>query len=189
MEFITALWMPIVLSAVAVWIASALGWMVVGHHKKDWIGLPNEDAFTSAVRALNLPPGNYGFPHAEDCHKAMKDPEFQNKWKNGPVGLVQIWKPDGSMAKPMLLTFIVYLVTGVLIAYLGWNAFRGESPSFAAAFRVLGTAGILAYTISHIPSGIWFQSYPRAILMCIIDGVIYGLITGAIFAAMWPAGH
>lgn len=188
MDFLAALWLPIILSAVAVWFASAIGWMVIGHHNKDWDCLPNEDAFTSAVRSLNLPVGNYGFPRHEDCKKAMKDPEFMKKWKMGPVGLVQIWKADGSMAKPMILTFIVYLVAGTLIAYLGWNAFKGEAPGFARAFQVMGTAGVLAYTISAIPGAIWFQAYPRAIAMCIIDGVIYGLITGAIFAAMWPAG-
>lgn len=187
MEFISALWLPIVLSAVGVWIASAVGWMLIGHHGKDWIGLPNEDAFTSALRNLNLAPGNYNFPHADDCHKAMKDPEFQQKWKNGPAGLVQIWKPDAGMAKPMILTFLVYLVAGTLIAYLGWNALPHQGAGFTKVFQLLGTAGILAYTVAAIPPALWFQAYPRAILMCIIDGVIYGLITGTIFAALWPA--
>lgn len=187
MEFITALWMPIVLSAVGVWIASAVGWMVLGHHSKDWIGLPNEEGFVAALRGLNLPPGNYGFPYAEDCKKANKDPEFQKKWKTGPVGLLQVWKPDISMGKCMALTFIVYLVIGVFIAYPGWNALPHQGTSFAQAFQITGTAGVLAYCFSFIPSHIWFQAYPRATVMCLIDGVVYGLMTGAIFAALWPS--
>lgn len=187
MEFITELWMPIVLSAVGVWIASAVGWMFLGHHKKDWIGLPNEDGFVAAVRDLSLQPGNYAFPHSEDCHKAMKDPEFQNKWKTGPVGLVQIWKPDNSMGKCMALTFIVYIIVNVFIGYLGWNALPHQGASFAQAFQITGTAGVLAYCFSFIPSHIWFQAYPRATMMCLIDGVVYGLLTGAIFAALWPS--
>lgn len=189
MEFISALWMPIVLSAVGVWIASALGWMVVGHHKKDFGGLPNEEAFTSAIRGLSIPPGNYGFPHAEDCKAANKDPEFRRKWQEGPLGMVSIWNPQLSMGKNMFLTFIVYLVAGTLIAYLGWSALPHAGVEFMKVFQVLGTAGILSYTIAGIPSGIWFQAYPRAIAMNILDGIIFGLITGAIFAAMWPAGQ
>jgi hypothetical protein len=188
MEFLAALWLPIVLSAAGVWIASAMGWMLIGHHNKDWSVLPNEDAFTAALRSLNVPVGNYGFPRQEDCKKAMKDPEFQAKWKAGPVGMLQVWRADGGMAKPMVLTLLVYVVIGVFIAYLGWAALPHSGVEFMKAFQVLGTAGVLAYAFAHIPGNIWFQAYPRATVMCVIDGVVYGLITGAIFAAMWPKG-
>lgn len=185
MEFISALWIPIVLSAAGVWVVSAIGWMLVGHHNKDVRILPNEDGFTNAVRTLGIPPGNYGFPRTEDCHKSMKDPEFMAKWERGPVGMVSIWPSKISMAKPMVLTFLVYLVVSMLIAYLGWQTLP-PGQGFLKVFQVVGTAGVLAYAFAFIPGNIWFQAYPRATLMSFIDGVIYGLLTGGIFAGMWP---
>lgn len=183
MEFITALWMPIVLSAVAVWMASAAAWMFIGHHKKDFIGLPNEDAFIDAVRSMGIPPGNYGFPYAEG-RSCNNNPEFMAKWERGPAGMVNVW-PKVSMGRNMVLTFINYLVVSTIIAYLG-HGLLPEGTEFMPVFRTLGTAGILAYGFAFIPGMVWFNAYPRAIVMSIIDGIVYGLITGAIFAALWP---
>lgn len=35
-----SLWLTIVLSAVAVFYASFVAWMILPHHKADWNGLP-----------------------------------------------------------------------------------------------------------------------------------------------------
>jgi hypothetical protein len=52
-----SLWLPIVLSAVFVWLASALVWMVLPHHRSDWKGLPDEEAFRAAVNPQDVPRG------------------------------------------------------------------------------------------------------------------------------------
>mgnify|MGYP003598097010 CR=1 FL=1 len=54
MEFLTHLWLPIVASAAAVWIASCLAWMVVGHHKKDWKAIPSEADFIQTVKRMGI---------------------------------------------------------------------------------------------------------------------------------------
>jgi hypothetical protein len=41
-DFLTHLWLPIVLSCIGVLIASAFAWMAIGHHKKDRDAIPNE---------------------------------------------------------------------------------------------------------------------------------------------------
>jgi len=199
MDFLTHLWLPILLSAAGVWIASAVAWMAINHHAKDYRKLPNEEAFTNAVRGLNIPPGNYMFPHAGDDRKACRSPEFMEKWKKGPAGIMGIWQCDGGMGGKMILTFLVYIVVSTLIAYLGWVTLPHENvavvggvtrtiadASFSHVFRALGTAGVLAYAFAHLPNGIWFGQYPRAMMLCVIDGIVYGLITGAIFAWLWP---
>lgn len=184
MEFLTHLWLPILLSSAAVWIASAIIWMALPHHKNDWDALPDEKGFFEALDSLAIPPGNYGFPDCKD-HARMKDPEVKRRWEAGQAGMIRIWGKV-SMGRNMLLTFLVYLVVSSVIAYLGWSAI-GPTAHFGKAMQVMGTAGVLAYTFAFIPNGIWFGQYPRAILMCMIDGVVYGLITGAIFAGLWPA--
>ncbi len=59
-------------------------------------------------------------------------------------------------------------------------------PDFAKVMQVLGTAGILAYCFASLPNDIWFQKSGREVLMNLIDGVIFGLITGAVFGWLWP---
>ena len=37
-------------------------------------------------------------------------------------------------------------------------------------------------TFAFLPNAIWFQATPRSIVTRVIDGVVYGLATGAVFA-------
>lgn len=180
----THLWLPVLASAAAVWIASAVVWMFLPHHRNDWKRLPDEDGFIGAVRGLNIPPGMYGFPHF-GSHGECNSPEAREKWKTGPVGLLNVWNPNVSMGRNMLLSFLVYVVISVFIAYLGAITIGAGVP-FLRAFQVFGTAGVLAYSFSFIPSGIWFQR-GRSNVTCVLDGIAFGLITGAVMAALWPA--
>jgi len=185
MEFLTQLWLPIVVSAAAVWVASAVVWMALPHHKKDWKAMPDEAAFYRAFDTLKIPPGNYGFPECKN--KAQRsDPEVKRRWEAGEMGLLSVWGKV-NMGRNMVVTFIVYLAISLFVGYIGKHGVK-PNASFSEAFQVLGTAGVLAYAFGHIPQGVWFAQYPRAILMCVLDGIAYGLITGAIFAAMWPKG-
>lgn len=195
MEFLTQLWLPILVSAVATWIAGAVFWMALPHHKKDMSELPNQKDVIEKIRALGLPPGNYAFPGGGCSKEAMKDPEVQRCWKEGPLGFISLWKTPPKMGPSMIGTFCVNLAVSVTIAYLAWVTIGGgvpgvipsieTEPGFSRVFQVAGTAGILAYAFSHIPSALWFGAYKRAIVMNIIDGVAYGCITGAVFAWLW----
>lgn len=183
MELLKDLWLAIIAAGVGVWIASALAWMLVGHHTRDWSKLPNESTFLDTLRSQAIPPGVYNFPNV--CsHKEAKTPEAQERWAKGPTGLLRVWGPM-NMGKNMVLTFLFFLVVSAMIAYLG-SACLPRGASFAKVFQVLGTAGVLAYSCATIPGDIWFQNKPRATLMCVIDGIVFGLITGAVFGALWP---
>ena len=59
---LTSLWLPIVLSAVLVFVASSLVHMLLGWHKGDYPSLPDEKRFADAVRPLAIPPGDYMVP-------------------------------------------------------------------------------------------------------------------------------
>ena len=78
MEMLFSLWMPILVSAVAVFIAAFLAWMVLPHHRSDWSKLPDDKAFVEALRSLGLPPGQYMFPYAAEGAE-MKSPEFKER--------------------------------------------------------------------------------------------------------------
>jgi hypothetical protein len=179
------LWLPILLSAAAVWFWAFLSWAILPIHRRDHGPLPDEEALLRYLRELNLPPGAYGFPHAKDSAQ-HKDPAFVEKWKAGPTGMLNVLDPKAGMGMNMLLTFIVYLIVSLLIGYIGWAAGLPRGADFWSIFRVLGTAGILAYTFAFLPSMIWFQATPNAKLAGIMDGLISGVVTGLIFAALWP---
>ena len=59
---LASLWLPILLSAVFVFIASSILHMVIQMHNKDYSVLPGEEAVRDALRAQNISPGMYTFP-------------------------------------------------------------------------------------------------------------------------------
>ncbi len=183
MSMLASLWLPILVSPAAVWIAGAVVWMALPHHKNDFGKLPDEEGFRGYITSAGIPPGNYGFP--EFCsHAEANSPEGRKKMESGPMGTLSVWGPM-SMGRNMLLTFLVNLAVSVLIGYVGAAAIP-PGASFGHVMQVLGTVGVLAYSFAFLPNGIWFQHSPRAMAMCVIDGIAYGLITGAVFAALWP---
>jgi hypothetical protein len=184
MELLLPLWLPILLSAAAVWIVSTIFGMPFLHHKNDFIGLPDEDAFMDSLRKSGIKPGNYLFPDFRSP-AAMKSEKVSKALEQGPVGHLSVWQPPLTMGGKLVATFIVYLVVSILIAYLASVALP-KTAEFAKVFQIVGTAGILAYSFSFIPSAIWFGAYKRTIVASIIDGIVCGLITGAIFAWRWP---
>ncbi|MCI0362444.1 MAG: hypothetical protein L0219_01095, partial [Phycisphaerales bacterium] len=157
------LWLPILLSAVVVFIVSALAWMVSPHHKDDFKPLPNEDGFMSAVRGQNLRPGIYAFPECRDPAK-MKDPAFKAKLDAGPTGMLNVFPPGAytNMGLKMGLSFGFYLLVGIFVAYLASRVLGpGPKASFGFVFQVTGTVAIMAHCFGTIPNAIWFSTPVR----------------------------
>jgi hypothetical protein len=183
MAFLSQLWLPILLSAAAAWIWSFLSWAILNIHSGDFKKLPDEPRALEALRGLNLPPEYYSFPHM--LHSDRKDPEGIARWKAGPLGVLHVWSPQFSMPRNMILSYLVYLAVSFLMAYIGYGALPA-GVSFARAFQTMGAMGILAYSFAFLPVMIWFQGRPRVVATAVLDGVIMGLATGAVFAALWP---
>ena len=57
MTSLTMLWLPILLSAVIVFVVSSLIHMASPWHKNDYPQVPNEDQVRNALRPLAIPPG------------------------------------------------------------------------------------------------------------------------------------
>jgi hypothetical protein len=74
-----ALWLPIVLSAVLVFVLSSIIHMVLGYHNKDYTPLPNEDAVRAAIRSGNPAPKQYVIPYCEP--KDMGSAEAKRKFE------------------------------------------------------------------------------------------------------------
>lgn len=186
MDLILSLWLPTLLSAAAVWFVSTIFGMPFLHHRNDWVGLPpaHEDAFLEYLRRSGIRPGNYLFPDFR-TREAMESEKVKVSLERGPVGHLSLWRPPLTMGGKLAGTFLVHLVVSTLIAYLA-AVTLSRPAGFARVFQVVGTAGVLAYAFSFIPSALWFGAYKRTIALGLLDGIVFGLITGAIFAWRWP---
>jgi len=181
---LVSLWLPIVLSAVAVFFASSLIWMVLQWHNSDWKKLPDEEAARAALKGV--PPGQYTVPHAADG-KARQDPEWLRKATEGPAVMMVVWAGDPTkMGKQLIQWFIYCLVISGLLGFVA-SAILHSGEGFGMVFHSVAIIGALTYSGGHAMGAIWFgHSWGRTV-KDIVDGLIYALLTAAIFAWFWPA--
>lgn len=185
MVVLSALWLPIIVSAVFVFIASALFWMVLPHHRSDWKRLPNEDAVIKTLAEQEPKRGQYSFPHASTSAE-WKSEEWKAKVARGPCGLLIVLESGSHMGKSLLLQFLHYLVLSVLVAYLAFYTLP-EGAEYLTVFRVTGTAAILGYVGALFPQSIWFGRTWSSTLKDTFDGIVYALLTAGTFGWLWPA--
>jgi hypothetical protein len=135
---LAALWMPIVVSAVFVFIALLILHMMPGWHKGDMIAVPGEDKVMETLRNLNVRPGDYRFPYGSTVAE-MEAPAFKEKMKQGPVGNMSI-QPSGdiNMGKLMGQWFVYSLVIAVIVAYVTGQTHAQGAP-YIEVFRVSGS--------------------------------------------------
>jgi hypothetical protein len=181
---LTALWLPILLAAVIVFVASSIMHMFLPYHRSDYQRLPDEDKLTAALRAAGLTRGLYIFPYC--THKEMKSPAMIEKYKQGPVGMLTVF-PSGPPAMPKFLAmwFVYCLVIGFFVAYLiGHTVAPGAQ--YVVVFRAAGTAAFLAYGVGHLVNSIWAGQPWSVAIKHVIDGLVYGLLTAGTFGWLWP---
>lgn len=184
MQFAMELWMPIVLGGLAVFILSALAWTVMPHHKTEWQRLTNEDAVTDALRAGGISPGLYSFPFAADT-KEMNTPEFVAKMNRGPVGFLTVAPSGVFKMGPMMAKSLVYnLVVALFVAYVVSHTVAADAE-YLTVYRVAGTVTFMAYAFGTVSDSIWFGKPWKSYGLCVVDALVYGLVTGGIFGWLW----
>lgn len=182
---ILSLWAPIVLSAVLVFIASAVLHMVLTYHRKDYRQLPDEAKTLAALRGAGLQRGVYAFPYCASP-KEMGSPEVQEKYRLGPVGLMTVL-PSGppSMGKILVQWFVFCLLVSVFVAYLA-GRFIEPGVEYLEVFRFAGTFAFVAYGFGEIVDSIWRGQPWGNTLRGLIDALIYALLTAGCFGWLWP---
>jgi len=183
---LTALWLPIVISTVIVFLASAVLHMVLPIHRKDYKQLPSEDKVRDAIREANVPPGNYYYPHAHDL-KDAQTPEMVEKFKEGPVGILTAM-PSGppTMGKALGIWFVFCIVVSIFVAYLTTRTLAAGT-SYLAVFRIAATVAFMGYGLAEPTNSIWKGQAWGNTWRSMLDAFIYGLLTGGVFGWLWPA--
>jgi len=180
-----SLLVPIVLSAVLVFIASSVIHMLLKYHNKDYSPLPNEDAVRAAIRAGNPLPGQYIIPYCSDM-KAMEKPEVKQKYIEGPVGVLNLMRPGvPKMSKYLSQWFVFTLVVSFFIAYIAAHSIPA-GVRYLEVFRAVGAIGFLAYGMGQFQDAIWMGKPWTVAWKSGLDGLIYGLVTAGTFGWLWP---
>src|ERR1700741_142250 len=176
---LSALWLPIVLSAVIVFIASSVMHMLLPYHKGDYLKLPDEDKVLPALRSADLKRGLYIFPFC--THQDMKSPAMIEKYNQGPVGMMTVF-PTGQpfMPKFLGLWFAYCLLIAFFVAYLAAHTVP-TGAYYLKVFRVVGTAAFLGYGLGTISNAIWKGQTLSFTIKEVVDGLVYAVLTAGTF--------
>ncbi len=185
MHPLPTLWLPILLSAVAVFVASSLIHMVLKWHNSDYRVLPDEEGVRAALGKASPAPAQYVMPHCQD-HKDMDKPEMKKKYEEGPVVFMTVF-PNGAPAMGKLLVqwFLYALAVAFMAAYVA-SATLPVGAHYLRVFRVVGTVSFLTYVGGSVQSGIWMGKPWGSVVKDLADGLIYGLLSAGVFGWLWP---
>ena len=185
MTGLRALWLPVLLSSVAVFLVSWVIHAMLPWHKGDYHKLPDEDKARDLLRPLNIPPGDYMVPRPGSMAD-MRSPQFQEKMKQGPNFTMTVL-PSGMPAMgSMLLTWFVYLLAvSVCSAYVAGRA-SPWGASYLHVFRFVGVTAFLAYGAALCQFSIWYSRSWDTTIRYLIDALLYACVTAGFFGWLWP---
>jgi len=182
---IASLWLPILISAVIVFIASSVIHMGPLWHRSDYPQMPREAEVLNALRPLAIPPGDYFIPRASGMQE-MRSPEFKNKLNQGPVAVMTVL-PNGmfSMRRNLLQWFVFLIVVSIFCAYIAGRTLPPGTP-YLRVFQIVGATAFIAYTLALCELSIWYRRAWSLTLKGALDGLIYGALTAGTFGWLWP---
>ena len=181
-----SLWIPVLVSAVVVFVLSSIMHMALKYHRADYKGLPNEDAVREALGKGSLPPGLYQLPYCGHM-KQMAEPGMQAKYEKGPIAVISVL-PNGMPAMPKYLGqwFIFCMLVSFVSAYVARHTMLPGQDGMLV-MRITGTVAFAGYGLGHVLDSIWKGQPWSNTGRSIFDGMIYALATGATFRLLWPA--
>jgi hypothetical protein len=186
MSVLMSLWLPIVVSAVGVFIASSLVHMVFKWHNPEYRGLGNEDAVRDVLRGANLTPGLYVTPKCNDM-KEMASEAMLKKYNEGPVAFITVM-PNGApnMGRALGLWFVFNLVVAWAASAMALTVMPLAGNAQLGA-HLIGCFTFVAYGFGSLQDFIWMGKPLSSMLKYLLDALIYATVTALSFLWLWPA--
>jgi hypothetical protein len=185
MTGLIALWLPILVSAVFVFIASALIHTVLPWHKGDYRSVANEEQVSAALRPFAIPPGDYILPRPASSAD-LKSPEFLERVRQGPnIVMTVLPNAQWSMGRNLGLWFLYCLIVSILAAWLTGLA-APPGSDYHAVFHFVAITAFIGYAVALWQMSIWWRRSWMTTFKATIDGIIYALLTAGAFAWLWP---
>jgi hypothetical protein len=182
---LTSLWLPILLSAVFVFIASSVIHMAPLWHRGDLSAVPRQEELRAALRPMALPPGEYMLPFCAN-RKELDSPEFAEKMRQGPVARMTVLPNEPfSMGRPLVLWFVYLLVVGALVAAVLGHVLPAGTP-YLRVFKLAGVTSFMGYALGLAQNSIWLSRPWLHTAKGWFDGVIYAALTAGTFGWLWP---
>ncbi len=183
---IMSLWLPILVSAIFVFVASALIHMFLPYHRSDFTKAPAEDDLMDALRRANIQPGDYVIPHA-GSPKESRSSEYIDKMTKGPAAFLTVIKSGPpKMGKELGLWFVYCVIVSIFAAYVAGRALE-PGVSYLSVFRFAGVTAFVGYSLALLQDSIWFKRAWSSTFKSMFDGLIYGLLTAGVFGWLWPS--
>ena len=186
MVSLMSLWLPILLSAVFVFVASSVVHMFLSYHRNDFVKVPDEDGVMAALRPYAIPPGDYVLPHAGGP-EGMRSEAFRAKVEKGPLAFFTVLPSNAmtSMGGSLMQWFLYCLVVSLFSAYLTSRTVL-PGADYLAVFRVAGTVAFACYAMALAQRSIWYHQKWSTTYKSMLDGLGYALLTGGAFGWLWP---
>jgi hypothetical protein len=185
MTALSALWLPILLATVIVFIASAIIHMAPLWHRTDFPQLANERQVLEALRPLAIPVGDYLMPRpsgGEDARSA----QFQERLRQGPVVLFTMLPAGGSsMGRSLALWFVYVLAMAFFAAYVASRALPA-GVLYLKVFQLVGATAFIGFAAALWQMSIWYRRSWSLTLKATLDGLIYAALMGGTFGWLWP---
>jgi hypothetical protein len=178
---LSALWLPILVSAAIVFVASNILWMTPFWHRSDHGTLPDEKTVLDAL--VPAKSGQYIVP-CLDWNKVT--PDERAAMQTRPMAFVLVRNPAKfNFAVGLTLYFVFAVVVAIFVAYITGRA-RGAGTPYLEIFRFAGTVGFLPYGFRSVTEAIWYGKPWSVTFKDMVDGLVYGLLTGGVFGWLWP---
>ena len=184
MTELSALWLPILVSSVIVFVVSSIIHMASPWHKSDYPRLANQDKIMDAMRPLAIPPGDYIIPRAS-TRKEMGTPEFAEKMKKGPVMVFTVMAGQTNMARNLIMWFVYAALVGLFAAYVAGRALP-SGALYLRVFQLVGATAFIGYSVALWQMSIWYQRAWSITIKATVDGLIYACLTAGVFGWLWP---
>jgi hypothetical protein len=183
MVSVASLWLPVLLSAVLVFLASAVFHMVLKYHLADAGPLSDEAKVADALRPLRIPPGDYALPYASG---PADSPEYMEKREKGPVAIITVLPNEPPALGVSLARWFGYSVlVGAVTGYVAALTLE-PGADYSVVFRVVGTVAFAGYSLAILQASIWWSRSWSYTLKTMLDGVVYALLTAGTFGWLWP---
>jgi hypothetical protein len=179
---LSMLWVPILVAAVFVFIASNLFWMVLRFwHAKDYGRVANEKPILDALASEKS--GQYIVPW---CDWSKMTPEERDAMQKQPSALMFVRNPAVfSFGKTLALWFLFIIIVCVFVAYITGHALPAGA-AYLEVFRFAGATAFLAFALRGVPDSIWYGKPWLVTFKEMIDGLVYALLVAGAFGWLWP---
>ena len=180
-----SLWLPVVVSAVAVWLVSAVLHMVLKYHRADFRPLTDESEVAPALRKAVPGPSVYILPHCPEMSQ-LKDPAFVKKFEEGPVALITVLKSGPpNMGKNLVQWLLFCFLVSFTVGYVARNTLGFETDP-ETILQITGAVAFVGYGYGRFQDSIWHGIPWSNSLRGLIDAAVYAVVTGLVFRFLWP---